>query len=281
MLKRSCQHVIFLKDELNNLLPKNSTAFHIKKEMGEYLWRTLENNGIKHLHFPNNLTKAKTAHRPIESLYRWISYCGGLSPTWYDDPLDGEIYSDDKAIVVGCTKPSECKNENEAWKVHQFVTLGLWIIDSEFNRYGDEHVANGMLNEQGNNIYEVIEHRAACIEFAYQALTYALKVKAEIKAKKEKKGGLATSSLKLLTRREAERLVKLKIPTSGKWKSAAIAAKSIENEVRQFAIATGWRMSEERGRTTIAGWLREMSEASTLFETKSGTSASKRTTSTS
>lgn len=279
MLKQSADHVLFLKEELNSLLPKSSIAFHIKKEMGEYLWETLESNGIKHPNFPHNLTKAKTAHRPIESLYRWISYCGGLSPTWYDDPLDGKIYGDDGAIVTGCVKPSESKDAREEWKLHQLVVLGLWIIDSEINRYGDGVSVNNILNEKGYSTYEAIEHNAACTEFAYQALTYALKFKAEIKARKEHRGGLVTAGKKRSIRREAERLARQKVPPSGKWKSVSLAAKSIENEVKQFAVGIGLPLSDDRARKTIYDWLRVMSDASTIFEKKSCTSASKRTTS--
>ncbi|PYE23149.1 hypothetical protein C7410_10846 [Paraburkholderia silvatlantica] len=83
------------------------------------------------------------------------------------------------------------------------------------------------------------------------------------------KGGRAKANKFAPIKAEAQKLARERVPSSGKWKSRAEAARKIRDEVQACARALGQYLSDLHVQTTIDGWLKEMPEANILFGGKS------------
>lgn len=79
----------------------------------------------------------------------------------------------------------------------------------------------------------------------------------------------------------AQELARKKAPPSGRWQSKRQAFLAIKEDVLAFSRTKGKSLSPNQAEKTIVRWLKLMPDADNLFDSKQGTSTSKRTTSTS
>lgn len=153
-------HIPFLTHELKRFLPSNSFASRLWRSIGTELhYRLVEWEPQSEVEFSSLL--------PVESLFLWVTKDGGLDPEWLASE-DGSYLDDDGEVIPSTLKPLYSA-------VEQLAAYGLWLIsENNMDCYG--LVSEQGANENGFNRDEVIEHQAACMLLAYQALSYSQRI---------------------------------------------------------------------------------------------------------
>lgn len=250
-------HIPFLTRELKQLLPDGSFASRLWRAIGNELHYRL-------VDWPAESETEYSSLFPVDALFAWATKDGGLDPEWLASD-NGSYLDDDGETIPPSVKPGYSA-------VEQLAAYGLWLLDEEMGSLGPipENDADiGPLPE--HNCYgwkcdEVIEHRAACMLLAYQALSYSQRIlrgtilTAEENARAEKfsfssmgKAG-AQKRHAPMTALRSWAIEKYK---AGDWQSANQAAHKLKDSVIKHGRTINAVLSEENAQRTIAEWFRK------------------------
>lgn len=243
-------HRPFLSRELKQLLPDGTFASRLWRAIGAELhYRLVEWE-------PQNEVEYSSLF-PVESLFLWVTKDGGLDPEWLASE-NGSYLDDDGEVIPSTLTPSYSA-------VEQLAAYGLWLIsENEMDCCG--LVSEQGANENGFNRDEVIEHRAACMLLAYQALSYAQRIMLGTKLSPEEnekaeqfnfskmgKAGAAKRHAPMA----ALRSWAIEKYRAGKWPSANQAANDLQGCVIDHGRTIGANLSKANAQRTIAEWFRK------------------------
>lgn len=158
-------HQFFLKQELSRFLKEGSFASRLQKRLGETLhYWLVELEPSEYIEYLG---------ADVEGLYSCAITTGGLDPKWLLN--DDDRYVDDRGNQLPPSVDVSCS------AVEQLAAYGLWLITEEQETLGSiPHEKDGEpppeYNDQGWRRCDVIEHRAACMLWAYQALSYCQRI---------------------------------------------------------------------------------------------------------
>lgn len=251
-------HRPFVFSKLKRILPDGSFSSRVWRALGEELNARLRYSEWEF-----------AEHDPVAALSIWATQHGGLDPESLAS-TDGS-YLDDK----GETIPSSVKPSFSA--AEQLAAYGLWLLEVEMECLGQIPEGDtdvGPISER--NMYgwrrdEVIEHRAACMLFAYQALYYVHGIQsgaqptADEVRQAEQVDFSALGKAGALKRHERTKQLKawtLERYQTGKWPSANAAAHALKNDVIAYSKTIGAGLTESNGQRTIAEWIRASQKSS-------------------
>jgi hypothetical protein len=251
-------HIPFLTSELRQLLPDGSFASRMWRAIGNELHSTLVDD-------PHSADDGYSESFPIEALFAWTMKDGGLDPEWLSDK--GGIYIDDDGEVI----PSTVKPAYSA--VEQLAAYGLWLLEEELFGYGEipsDDADIGPLAEYNSHGFkrdEVIEHRAACMLIAYQALAYAHRIlRGGISLSPEETSMVEKFDFSAMGRAGAEkrhapmtalRSWAVERYEAGEWQSANQAAHTLKDSVIKHGRTINAHLTEANAQRTIAEWFRK------------------------
>lgn len=256
-------HIPFLTRELKLLVPDGSFASRLRRTIGYELDYWLSGERDYDFGETNDKTEYSSSF-PVEALFLWATKEGGLDPEWLASK-DGSYLDDNGEAIPSSVKPTYSA-------VELLAVYGLWLLDEEMRSLGPlvqtdadfgplpEHNCNGWRRE------EVIEHRAACMLFAYQALSYCQRIlngtqlTADEKAQAEKfsfseigKAGAQKRHAPMA----ALRSWALEKYRAGEWQSANQAAHTLKESVIEHGRMINAYLSEANAQRTIAEWFRK------------------------
>lgn len=243
-------HQPLLELELKKLLAEGSFS--------SISWRTIGSElHYRLVDWPDETETEYSRMFPVDALFLWVSKDGGLDAEWLATE-DGHYLDDDGFVIPPTVKPSYSA-------VEQLAAYGLWLI-SEYVMGSYGAIPKQGANENGFNRDEVIEHRAACMLLAYQAIVYCQRVLHRTKlsgAEKEQADKLNFSALGKAgaARRHAPmttlRAWAIEEYHAGEWKSANQAAHALKDSVIKHGRTINAHLSEENAQRTIAEWFRK------------------------
>jgi hypothetical protein len=242
-------HIAFLTRELKKFLPDGSFSSRLWQAIGAELQYRL-------MDWPDESETEYSSFFPVDALFLWATKDGGLDPGWLADE-DGNFFDNDGALV-----PRGLKAEYSAEE--QLAAYGLWLVHDLFESTGS--VPEDEFNEQGWTSDQIIEHQAACMLLAYQALSYSQRVLRGTQLSAEEKDRAAQINFSELGKAGAKkrhapmaelRTWAIKKYHAGEWKSANHAAHSLKDSIIQKGRTINAFLTEENAQRTIAEWFRK------------------------
>ncbi|MFP5381000.1 MAG: hypothetical protein ACLGG4_01925, partial [Gammaproteobacteria bacterium] len=152
-------HVPFLTRELKRLLPDGSFASRLWRAIGNELHYRL-------VDWPDESETEYSSLFPVDALFVWAIKDGGLDPEWLASE-DGTYLDDDGEAIQPTVRPIYSA-------IEQLAAYGLWLLEEMMGSLGP--IPEEGVGENGWTRDEVIEHRAACMLLAYQALSYSQRI---------------------------------------------------------------------------------------------------------
>lgn len=250
-------HIPFLTHELKQLLPDGSFASRLREAIGNELhYRLVE--------WPDESETEYSSLFPVDALFAWATKDGGLDPEWLESE-DGSYLDDDGEVIPLSVKPSYSA-------VEQLAAYGLWLLDEQMESLGptlDNDTEIGPLPEhncQGWKRDAVVEHRAACMLLAYQALAYCQRILSGTQLTAEEKERVEKFSFSAMGKAGAKkrhapmaalRSWAIERYQLGEWQSANQAAHSLKKLIIEHGRTINAHLSEENAQRTIAEWFRK------------------------
>ena len=256
-------HIPFLTAELKQLLPNGSFASRLWRSLGNALHYELVERAEDHGEYSDEYS----IQVPVDALFLWVTdekKGGGLDPEWLASD-DGSYLDDDGEVIPPTLKPSYSA-------VEQLAALGLWFIDEKRHDIGPipENDADvGPIcehNRYGWKRDDVIEHKAACALFAYQALAYSQRISRGANLTTEEIARADKINFSAMGRSGAKKrhapMVALRSWAieryrDGQWQSANQAAHTLRELVITHGRTINAHLSEENAQRTIAEWFRK------------------------
>jgi hypothetical protein len=248
---------LFLAGELKRQLPEGSFASRLRRTIGAELHYRL-------VDWPFENETEYSRYYPVDALFFWVTEKEGLDPEWLACD-DGTYLDDDGGIIPATVRPSYSP-------VEQLAAYGLWLLSEEFVALGPTHGEDADIgplpeyNIQGWERSEVIEHRTACLLFAYQALAYSQRLLAGAQLSVEERRKAETLHFSILGKAGAQKrhapMAELRSWAIAKyqetsWRSANQAAHALKDAIIEHGRALNAHLSEENAQRTIAEWFRK------------------------
>lgn len=255
-------HIPFLTSELRQLLPDGSFAARLRRAIGNNLHYSLVDCAEEHGEKSDESEYSSLF--PVDALFLWATSDGGLDPEWLASE-DGSYLDDDGEVIPPSVKPSYSA-------VEQLAAYGLWLLDEQMGSLGPipENDADiGPLPEhncQGWKRDEVIEHRAACMLLAYQALSYSQRILSGTQLTAEETTRAEQCNFSAMGKAGAQkrhapmaalRSWAIERYQVGDWQSANQAAHALKDSVIEHGRTISAHLSEENAQRTIAEWFRK------------------------
>lgn len=241
-------HVPFLSSELKRLLPDGSFASRLWRAIGNELhYRLVDWEPPSEVEYSSRF--------PVDALFLWVTKDGGLDPEWLTSE-DGSYLDDDGKVISTSVKPAYSA-------VEQLASYGLWFLEL-INSLGP--IPDEGINEYGWARDEVIEHRAACMLLAYQALSYSQRILVGTKLTAEEATKAEQLNFSEMGKAGAQKrhapMVLLRAWAiekyqTDKWRSANQAAHLLKETVIKHGRTINAHLSEENAQRTIAEWFRK------------------------
>lgn len=249
-------HIQFVASELRQLLPEGSFASRLKQTIGHALHYRL-------VDWPVESETELSRIFPVDALFAWVTTNGGLNPESLVS--DDGRYLDDKGEEI----PRTLRPDYSA--VEQMAVYGLWFLDEEMESLGPmpETDTDGPIPEYNGNgwtLVEVLEHRSACLLFAYQALSYCRRILGGTQLTLNEEARAEKFSFSAMGRLGAKKrhapMAELKSWAiqkyrEKKWKSANQAAHALKSLIMDHGRTIDANLSEENAQRTIADWFRK------------------------
>lgn len=250
-------HIPFLTRELKQLLPEGSFASRLWRAIGSELHYRL-------VDWPDESETEYSSLFPVDALFAWATKDGGLDPAWLASD-DGSYLDDDGKIIPPSVNPSYSA-------VEQLAAYGLWLLDEQMGSLGsipDNDADIGPLpehNSYGWKRDEVMEHRAACMLFAYQSLSYCQRILSGTRLTADEEARAETFNFSAMGKAGAEkrhapmatlRSWAIERYQAGEWQSANQAAHSLKESIIKHGRTINARLSEANAQRTIAEWFRK------------------------
>lgn len=250
-------HIEVLTSELQQLLPDGSFASHLWQAIGNELHYRL-------IDWPDQRETEYSSLYPVDALFEWATKDGGLDPEWLASE-DGSYLDDEGEVIPPSVKPSYTA-------VEQLAAYGLWLIKEQMKTLGPipyDDANFGPIPERncyGRKRDEVIEHRAACMLFAYQSLSYCRRILSGAELTAEQEARARKFSFSAMGRAGAKkrhapmatlRSWAIEKYKAGEWQSANQAAHSLKELIVKYGRTINAHLSEENAQRTIAEWFRK------------------------
>lgn len=249
------EHLRLLGAEFLELLPKGSFARLTWRQTGFELHERL-------VDWPDETDTEYSRHFPVSALYDLVRSGWLLDPEWLRQE-DGTFLDEQRNVVPENVTPQYSSPE-------LLAAYGLWLIASEIYSIGplvdiDEDEEKRLYDEQGFKAYEVIEHRAACVSLAYQALMYARRL-VDGESDKNIEGRTPPSSYHSAlgkkgadkahaTRRKLREWAIARYQAQ-RWNSPNQAAHSLTEEVMAYGRTINAHLMPSNAQRTLAEWFR-------------------------
>ena len=242
-------HVPFLTRELRKLLSDGSFASR--------RWRAIGNDlNYWLVDWPSENETTYSSLTPVDALFFWATQDGGLDPEWLPND-DVNLDDDGEEVIPSTVKPTYSATE-------LLAAYGLWLLEEMIDSHGP--IPEAEMGEYGWTRDEVIEHRAACMLLAYQALSYSHRILSGTQLTAEeatqaeqfdfsamgKIGALKRHAPMAKLRKWANAKYK-----SGDWRSANQAAHALKDSVIEHGRTINALLTEENAQRTIASWFRK------------------------
>lgn len=213
--------------------------------------------------WPDQTETEYSSHFPVSALYDDLVHFGWLlDPEWLRQE-DGTFLDDQSNVLPESVSPKYSPPE-------LIAAYGLWLITSEIYAIGplvdlDDDEEKRLYDEQGYKAREVVEHRAACISLAYQALTYARRLIGRESGKNVEERTPPSNYHSALGKKGADKAhaARRKLREwaiskyqAQRWSSPNQAAHSLMDEVMAYGRTINAHLMPSNAQRTLAEWFR-------------------------